>query len=94
MPYILKVDANRLTIDYSKASNQLGLTSGPETSGELNFCMTQLAVWFLKHEGENYDNYDKTIGAFMCAMLELYRRKIAPYEDTKKQDPERIDPYE
>ena len=37
----------------------------------------------LKHYGLNYANANKLMGVLECSKLELYRRLIAPYEDTK-----------
>jgi hypothetical protein len=33
--------------------------------------------------GENYQHFNDVLGALEGAKLELYRRRIAPYEDTK-----------
>jgi hypothetical protein len=53
------------------------------TAGELNFTITKLIHKWVKDYGECYDAYDLVIGALECAKLELYRRKVAPYEDKK-----------
>lgn len=53
----------------------------PETAGELNYAITKLCGEFLNRRGEFYQTYNDIIGALEGAKLELYRRKIAPYED-------------
>jgi hypothetical protein len=44
--------------------------------------LTQLVVGWLG-AAPNYDNFNEVIGVLECMKLELYRRMIAPYEDTK-----------
>ncbi len=58
----------------------------PQTAGELNYAITQLVIRFLyagRRLAPSYTDFNDAIGALECAKLELYRRKIAPYEDTK-----------
>lgn len=54
-----------------------------QNAGELNFQITQLVQAFLKQGTESYARYNAAIGALECAKLELYRRKLAPYENQK-----------
>jgi hypothetical protein len=74
MPYIKRLDRDKF--------NDLAALK-PGTAGELNYCLTCLCRDFLYREGERYETYDKIIGALECAKLELYRMKVAPYEDQK-----------
>lgn len=55
----------------------------PLNCGELNYMITKLCKRYLEIKGENYQNYNDIIGALEGAKLELYRRKIAAYEDLK-----------
>lgn len=55
----------------------------PRFAGELNYTFTLLINEYLKDRGESYQTYNDIMGALEGAKLELYRRKIAPYEDTK-----------
>jgi len=71
MPYIKQADRN--------LSNILG----PRTAGELNFAFTEIALNYLKINGEKYQTYNDIIGALEGAKLELYRRKVSLYEDNK-----------
>jgi len=55
----------------------------PETSGELNYMITELVNLYIKEHGKNYTILNDVIGALECAKLELYRRVLIPYEDEK-----------
>jgi len=74
MPYIKK--ERRMDLDW-------GSTSIPVNAGELNFKITQLITMYLLERVESYETYNDIVGALEGAKLELYRRKIAPYEDKK-----------
>lgn len=76
MPYILEALRYKL---------QMAEGVQPETAGELNYCITQLVKNFLG-EKPNYERYNAAIGALESAKLELYRRKVVPYEDLKIQE--------
>lgn len=54
-----------------------------ETAGELNYLITRLVHSFMDQKGEAYQSYNDSMGALEGAKLELYRRFIGPYEDTK-----------
>ena len=57
-----------------------------QTSGELNFAMTELAKAFLKRYNTTYGTINEIMGAFEGAKNEFYRRVAAPYEDRKIQE--------
>lgn len=71
-------------IDYN-GRTRLSHISGvfPDTPGELNFCITKLIQNYLFRDGITYHRLNDVVGALECAKLELYRRKIIPYEDKK-----------
>lgn len=73
MPYIKKEDRLLLLTDEKL----------PATAGELNYVLTMYTKAYLLKHGESYQTYNDIIGALEGAKLELYRRKIAPYEDIK-----------
>ena len=77
MPYIKKERREVLStaIEYSV----LDAINGP---GELNYLITIFVQDFLGDK-PNYERFNAAIGALESAKLELYRRMIAPYEDTK-----------
>ncbi len=53
------------------------------TAGELNYSITLLLISYLETKGENYQTYNDMIGALEGAKMELYARKVRPYEDKK-----------
>ena len=55
----------------------------PTDCGELNYILTVIAKEYIDRKGESYQTYNDIIGALECCKQELYRRKIAPYEDKK-----------
>lgn len=71
MPYIKKEQRKYVII------------SGALNAGELNYEITQIINRYLIKKEEKYQTYNDIIGALEGAKLELYRRKIAPYEDLK-----------
>jgi hypothetical protein len=48
----------------------------------LNFAITRLIQVYLG-DGPNYQRFNDALGAIEGAKLELYRRRVAPYEDGK-----------
>jgi len=72
MPYVTKNDRTRLD-------------NGGEaqTPGELNYVITKTVDAYLTQTPGNYANFNEAIGVLECAKLELYRRVVAQYEDTK-----------
>ena len=57
----------------------------PMNTGELNFALTSIVSSFIACQGLTYAALNDAIGALECAKLELYRRVVGPYEDTKLQ---------
>lgn len=56
------------------------------TIGEITYIFTKVMLAFLNRQTARYEDYALMIGAMGCAKLELYRRKIAPYEDKKNAE--------
>ena len=56
----------------------------PRNAGELNYAITDVLTDYLTHHDESYQTYNDIVGALEAAKLEMYRRRIAPYEDGKK----------
>jgi len=52
-----------------------------ETPGNLNYLISTLCHSYLEEVGECYATYNEIIGVLECAKMELYRRKVAGYED-------------
>jgi len=55
------------------------------TPGSLNYLITKMCHLYLRRHF-TYTTINDCIGALECAKLELYRRKVAPYEDTKMKE--------
>lgn len=53
------------------------------TAGDLNYLITTLAIDYIADHGCNYATMNEVIGVLECAKQELYRRWLAPYEDSK-----------
>jgi hypothetical protein len=80
MPYI--VPENRDEFDkLIQPLAQLLWHRGVQT-GELNYVVTQL-LWSLWEENPNYTFGSKLQAGVNDAVVEFYRRKMVPYEETK-----------
>lgn len=74
MPYIPQTSRTEIALRRSIAHN----------AGELNYMLTRMCLEYWHSNGENYQAFNDVIGALEGCKLELYRRKVAPYEDVKK----------
>lgn len=77
MPYIKRTDRQTL---WNKAAVQIIPTC--ETAGELNYWFTETIQEFLG-KAPNYQKFNDVMGALESCKLELYARKVRPYEDKK-----------
>ena len=70
---------------YVKQSDRIRLDNGEDaqTAGELNYIITKTVDAYLNRTPRSYANLNEAIGVLECAKLELYRRIVAEYEDTK-----------
>ena len=71
---------------YIKVKSRVDIDSGlkiPATAGELNYVFTKAIINYLDFKGKSYQTFNDIIGALEGAKIELYRRKIASYEDLK-----------
>ena len=83
MPYIPQADRDKFSHPLSilaQTISQYGISGG-----ELNYLMTQVALMYLYKHKESYNTIGDVIKAFECAKLEFARRKMEPYEDSKKR---------
>lgn len=71
-----------VSIPYIKDNRRGAARWAPENAGELNFAITRLIQVYLG-DGPNYQRYNDALGAIEGAKLELYARKVRPYEDSK-----------
>jgi hypothetical protein len=81
MPYIKPEDRARF-------GEALALLQKTEirSAGELNYLLTKVVHYFLEQRSQSYQAYNDALGALEGAKLELYRRRVAPYEDIKIQE--------
>ena len=54
----------------------------PETAGELNYAITMLVKSYLG-ASPNYQRFNDVLGALEGSKLEMVRRRLNGYEDTK-----------
>ena len=54
----------------------------PETAGELNYALTMIVKSYLE-ASPNYQRYNDVVGALECCKLEMVRRRLNSYEDSK-----------
>ena len=82
MPYIEKQQRDELDIHIRRL-----LVDHP---GRLNYVISRLCIQhahgpenLVTNDPPNYEKWNEIIGVLECAKLEMYRRAVAPYEDTK-----------
>jgi hypothetical protein len=81
VPYIKVEDKKR----FNKMFQEL-LEEAPKTAGELNYILTNICLVYLEDMGVKYQTYNDIIGVLECCKQELYRRKIAEYENKKRDE--------
>ena len=81
MPYITQ----EKRMDYDCRINGLFSPALPKMdAGSANYCITRIIWKFMHQDGKpRYIGFCIAMGTLICVMLELYRRKAAPYEDEK-----------
>ena len=77
MPYITPDERAALDQQIGDLSEQVF------TEGQLNYVISRLVRDFARLKGSNYAAFNAAIGVLECAKLELYRRPIASYEESK-----------
>lgn len=80
MPYIEQSKRTSIIEDARRLATRL------TSSGELNFAITRLVLEYLGGTKESYSMYNTIVGVLECVKAELYRRRIAPYEDKKRDE--------
>ncbi len=58
----------------------------PDFSGELNYVISRICKQYMEDKGDSYQAFNDVIGVLEGAKLEFYRRKVAPYEDLKREE--------
>lgn len=80
MPYIPKVEREKYDDWIRELSDTLSILKFYNVSGHLNYIITKLLINTVPIR---YDNYNTLIGILECVKLELYRRRVVPYENAK-----------
>ena len=84
MPYITQEQRDKLDPLIDALSEMLkDHDIGPEVKGEYNYVITRLIHGYIKSNGMRYHHLNDMVGVIECVKLELYRKKITPYEETK-----------
>lgn len=65
---------------YIKQEERYG---GKWTAGSLHYHIAQLIDTYVYECGYNYQTWNDVMGVLACAQQEVYRRFVAPYENTK-----------
>jgi len=73
-------------IDHNRRGELDGNRDIVRTPGELNYVLTRHCLTYIGHHGHTYSIYNCVIGVLTCMIQEIYRRRIAPYEDRKKKE--------
>ena len=79
MPYIKQSQRENYDEEIEK------IVSRCPNEGDLNYIFTRLLLEVVGQVGESYAIYNKIIGVLECCKLEMYRRHIASYEESKIQ---------
>ena len=81
MPYIKKTDRPKFDMWIDGLLGELMNENNiHQLAGNLNYIITRLMIGT---KPEKYHDFNELIGILECAKLELYRRRVAPYEDKK-----------
>lgn len=56
----------------------------PLNRGNLNYVFSKIINRIIEKCGESYDLYNGLIGVLECIKFELYRKRVAKYEDIKE----------
>jgi hypothetical protein len=85
MPYILKEKRTLLDPAIEKLAGTIReLNDDANFGGNLNYVVSKLLK--ILHAAPNYQRFNDMIGALECCKLELYRKRIAPYEELKERE--------
>lgn len=82
MPYIPQWARNGLDSDIKNLADEIRGFSGAKKAGWCNYAITKLLMEV--YDVQDYATYNEILGILAAVTQELYRRKIAPYEDEAK----------
>ena len=79
MPYVTQRARKDLDGPLRELANRI------YSGGDLNYCVTMLALTLMHRKGGNYAAMSGVIGDLECCKQELYRKRLSPYEDAKEK---------
>lgn len=85
MPYIKqerREEYDNLVDEIARRVYKLNCDDCTQFCGDVNYIITTLLEKTFK-DNTCYSDCNEIVGILECAKLEFYRRKAAPYEDTK-----------
>lgn len=82
MPYIV---FNKRQ-EFNQVLNELHKIRSSLDPGSMNYLITSIFSMYLKENGTNYERLNAIEGVLFCSAQEIYRRIIADYEDSKKDE--------
>jgi len=87
MPYITQDRRKEIDNEINQLCSKLQQTIKNEKDipGYLNYIFTRLCSSYIGSDIK-YSRLNALIGALECCKLELYRKRIAGYEDVKEQE--------
>nr|BAL53396.1 hypothetical conserved protein [uncultured crenarchaeote] len=80
MPYISREERKELDAEIDALLGKLRRAPAERVDGRLNYVISRLLNGVY---GPSYFNYNRALGVLSAVSHEFYRRKVAPYEDTK-----------
>lgn len=80
MPYIKQEEREHWISIIEEFEKKLTIPFGP---GDLNFILTCICLSYISNRKKCYSTYNEVMGVLESMKQEIYRRSIAPYEDTK-----------
>jgi hypothetical protein len=84
MPYIMKEKRAILDPAIEELVEAFGKLDDAGFAGNLNYVVSKLLKTL--YPAPNYQRFNDMVGAMECCKLELYRKRIAPYEELKERE--------
>ncbi len=84
MPYILKERRDVLDPAIEELVEAFSKLDAADFAGNLNYVVSKLLIRL--YPTPNYQRFNDMVGALECCKMELYRKRIAPYEEMKEQE--------
>ena len=86
MPYIHPADRQQYEPIIASLVAAMAGREPRQALGDLNYVVFAAVRRYLDDGRMTYANASALLGTMDCCRMEIYRRLIAPYEDTKRQE--------